>query len=302
MSDNTDETSDQDLLSQVLDDYTLWYGQVLRAAYYPDQESPDIAAYPPESFEQWYNKQLSADIHDNVALEQIYTQYNVLLSAVKTFLEESRSQKPQLGQFDTLRQNYEEFLYKLRRMDYARISGEFGIDTLTELRNYKVMLTELGRELERRSRHGMPFTLVLAMIDNYDTLRSSLARDDLCDVIRKGANVINNCMRAVDDAYRLGEHEFLVSLKHTDANGGIRFCDRVKQYLIDNDVRYNCHDKQIPLTLSFCCSEPLPGDDLETVIDNLRSDLQTHYKGPGTTAVYEDSAPIERYVRSIQGE
>lgn len=301
MTNNTDDQGEHDLLSQVLDDYAAWYGRVLRAAYYPDAQGPDVAAHPPESFERWYT-QATADIEDNAALVQIRQQYDALVSAAGTIVDESHVQKPDLSRFDKLRENFDEFLSKLRRIDYDRLSGDFGIDVLTGLRSQKVMLEELEREMERRARRGMPFTLVFVHIDNYDCLQDKADTQDLCDIIRKSADAIKTCMRSVDDAYRLSEKEFLVSLKHADMDGAIRFCDRVKQHCVDKDVRYSYGDQQIPLVLSFCSGEPLPGDELETLISNLQNDLKTHYKGPGTSVVYQDTAPIERYVKAIQGD
>ena len=296
-----DKSNDQDFLSRVLDDYAAWYGRVLRASYYPDEADPGIAAYPPESFEHWY-EQFFADIEDNVALEQLRKQHEALVSAAGAMVEESHVQKPALKTFDTLRENFDEFLSRLRRIDFDRMSGDFGIDAQTGLRSHKVMLSELAREMERRARRGMPFTLVLVNIDHYEVMKTRASAEDLHDMLSKSAGAISTIMRTVDDAFRLSDHEILVSLKHADMNGGVRFADRVKQYLIDNDVRYQYGDKQVPLTLSFCSGEPLPGDDLQTMVGKLQNDLAEHYKGPGTSIVYEDTAPIERYVKAIQSD
>jgi diguanylate cyclase (GGDEF)-like protein len=298
---NDDSRDDRDLAGQVLEDYAAWYGRVLRAAYYPDEEDPEKAGHPPGSFDHWYNKVME-DVGDNAALEQLRTTYDELVAAAYEILGECRTEKPAISSFDALRENFDAFFLRMRRFDFERLSGDFGIDPLTELRSKKVMLNELSKEMERRSRQGMPFTLVLVSIDHYDSLQHKADEQDLRDIIRKSADVLSKCMRTVDDAYRLSDHEFLVSLKHTDMNGGIRFADRVKQYLVEEDVRYNYGSKKIPLILSYCCGEPLPGDDLEGMISYLQSDLKEHYKGPGTSIFYEDTAPIERYVKAIQNE
>lgn len=298
---NDDESVEQDFLSNVLDDYAAWYSRVLRAAYYPGEESPDIAVNPPGTFEQWY-EQTFADIEDNAALEDLRQQYDALISATSAIVDESQVQKPSIHTFDRLRQNFEVFLARLRRIDYDRLSGDFGIDALTGLRSNKVMPAELAKEMERRARRGMPFTLVLVHIDNYACLQDKLGTDVRHEVIQKSAEAMKTIMRTVDDAYRLTEHQFLINLKHSDMDGAVRFSERAKQHLTDMDVRFNYDDKQIPLTLSFCSGEPLPDDDINFIISELQKDLEAHYKGPGTSIVYEDAAPIERYVKSIQRE
>jgi diguanylate cyclase len=274
------ETSSADTVSLLLDDYPMWFSQVLRGIFYKENEQAAENAkkvvFPPL---------ISAMETIPPGLEILtkgQEDLHKLATAMLVF-----PAKPDLVMVDHFLQSYEGFLRNLHRIDVDSALSGFGIDRLTGLRSASAIMPDLERELERRARRGQPFAIVLCRIDQVEPEKRE-AR------MKKAAEALKICLRNFDDAYVSGEGEFLTSLKHSDATGGLKFIERLKKTLDKVGADF---------TMTYCSAEPMPGDDLEELVRNVRGDLiEVATEGKGEAVKFEDVSPLQRYVHSLKNQ
>ena len=138
--------------------------------------------------------------------------------------------------------------------------------------------------MERLSRSGNPFVLSCVRVDGFAELADQetafhIARD----------NIVKS-MRPFDDVYYLGDGEFLLSLKHTDVVGGEVALVRIQRSL-DID-----ESNTAKLSVSCCLSEPVSGDEVSTLIKNMKEDLKRHKDDKDVILKFLDISPLERFM------
>lgn len=270
-------------LAAVSAEYTAWQGQVLRYAFYTDQrqslpQSPDIV----ELGIVFGQKKLQG-----ILMERLRKSHAALESAAHKIMT-SADGRPDLSDFGMFMEAYESFMIQLSDLEKNIVLADFGYDLLTGLRNSSVMIAELSRELERRSRRGQPFSVAVLRIDN------PALREDAAAIVAT-AKAVKKTIRAFDDAYICGNGEFVVSLKHSDSKGGVRFVSRFNDSLLSVVGR--------DFTVTACVGEPLPGDDLEGMLANIRDDLdQLSGMGNGVTGEYEEVSPLNKFLMSLKDQ
>lgn len=295
-------TYDQDsrlrALSPVLDEHGAWFARVIRQIFYPDTT---ISFASPESFTRWAEAAERDDAIEKEVLVQLRQLHGDLIQMAAYLFNAavSGSEKPDIKQFDTLTTLYEEFIAHIRRMERDLAASEGGLDPLTGLRTRQVMVQDVERELERRSRHGKPFCLALARVDRYAEIKAELTPQEHDALMVAAANIIKKCIRSFDDAYILRDGEYLMSLKQTELSGGSASLNRLKKLLEEGAPSFVVGGKQIRLTMSSCVAEPQPGDQTEDLITLMRADLN-RYGGNSETAVeYFEVSPLERFVKTL---
>lgn len=295
-------TYDQDsrlkALSPVLDEHAEWFSRVIRQIFYPDlRANPDLLAAP-DVFDHWAQDAECEEAVEPAALSRMRRLYNDMRLSASDLIKQSTEQpeQPAQKQFDTFVILCDEFVAHIRRMERDMALSDSGIDVLTGLRTRKVMHKDVERELERRSRRGRPFCLALARIDHYGTMKSSLSPADHDAVMVAAADIIKQCIRSFDDAYRLHDGEFLMCLKQTEMSGGSAGLNRLKKLLEEHAPYYRMQGHEIRLSMSSCVAEPQPGDLIEDLITNMRADLD-RYGGDAETALeYFELSPLQRFV------
>jgi diguanylate cyclase len=275
------ESHKSSLFYPILQDYADWSSQIIRATFYPEKilKSTINAPRPlgPKLAELSSSHQISQAV-----IDEFLTRQTELHAHVDTMLKiEGR---PELEVFDKFLALYDDFSQRLDRFDVDSMLADFGVDTVTGLRNATVLIPDLERELERRARRGHPFSVVIGQVDNPDPAKMP----EQIKLIAKGLRI---CMRSFDDAYLSGKNEFLVSLKQTDNAGALRFVERLKDVLANHEATF---------TMSFCAAEPMPGDDMNALLANVRNDLkELASQSSGEAVEYEEISPLQRFVKSI---
>jgi diguanylate cyclase len=293
-----DQESRLKALSPVLDEHAEWFGRVIRQIFYPDpRANPDLLAAP-DVFDNWAREAEQEDAIEAADLKRMRRLYNDMRVAASDLVKQSTTahDKPVQKQFDTFVILSDEFVAHIRRLERDMVLSDSGIDALTGLRTRKVMNKDIERELERRSRRGRPFCLALARIDHYQAMKSSLSLQDHDSVMVAAAEIIKQCIRSFDDAYRLNDGEFLMCLKQTEMSGGSAGLNRLKKLLEEHAPYYRMQGQDVRLSMSSCVAEPQPGDLIEDLIVNMRADLD-RYGGDAETALeYFELSPLQRFV------
>jgi diguanylate cyclase (GGDEF)-like protein len=288
-------------LVPVMDEHAEWYGRVMRAAFYPEAAQGGI--HSPEQFKTWLRTVEGEDFLDTHALARLKALHDELhAKGTELVVAAAEGRKPSVKLFDNFTDLYDDFVMLLRRFERDCVMEDSGIDAATGLRSRRVMRKDLEREMERRSRRGKPFSLALVKMDRYEEIRALQSDDDHTRLMHKMADMIRKCLRSFDDAYRSGEGEFIMSLKHADISGGTAALNRLRRILEEEEVRFRTASGMFSLSLSCVVAEPLPGDDLSILLDNMRQDLGRYDRDTGTALEYHEISPLQRFVETIGGE
>lgn len=261
-------------------DYATWLSQVIMATFFDAPDSRRDVVAPPTF------RSVLGDTPDNKMPPRVMELQEVLHNLAASVL--STTNKPDADAFEAFLGTYESFQETLRQMEHENVLEGFGIDPLTGLRSKSVMMPELERELERRARRGQPFSIVISRIDD-STLRANPEK------IVAAAKCIAKTIRTFDDAYITGDGEFLASLKHSDAVGGVKFIERLNVLLHESP--------DVSFSVSSLVAEPVPGEDLSELLQNMRNDLDKMTGDEsGVVGQFEDISPLARYVQLLKDD
>jgi diguanylate cyclase len=126
-------------------------------------------------------------------------------------------------------------------------------DRLTQLNNRGYWEECLVKEYQRFRRTNGPSTVVMFDIDHFKKVNDTYGHQAGDEVIKMVSEHLRNNLRVTDIAGRYGGEEFGVILVNTDAQGGIIFCERLRQVIEAETV---VHDGQtIRCTISLGLSQ-----------------------------------------------
>lgn len=289
-------------LAPVLDEHAEWFGRAVRFIFYPEtQERGRQKLGEPESFGHWIRDAAADEAFSRESIAELKEKFrNLHMTAGRlaaAALESGR--RPDLEEYESLVSLYESFVQGLRRLERDSVLADSGLDAVSGLRSAQVMKIDLERELERRARRGKPFCVVMARIDDYEHLISAVSEKRLQEIIGIVAQKIKLCLRSFDDAYRIDDGEFVMSLKQTEQTGGSAAVERLRRLLAAENIMIHNRGEQKPLTMSYCVAEPLPGDTFDDLFRNMRADIGRYEGGSDTAFEFKEQSPVQRYVKGV---
>ncbi|AGL21097.1 diguanylate cyclase [Actinoplanes sp. N902-109] len=148
-------------------------------------------------------------------------------------------------------------------------------DPLTGLWNYRYLRESLRREVERASRFGRMFTVLVLDLDHFKEVNDTYGHAAGDTVLGEFARRVRMALREVDVAFRQGGEEFVVLLPETDAYGGIIVAERLGAATRDVPVRIEPRAKEqsgVAMTVSISVSigiavYPEHGGSAQQVLD-----------------------------------
>jgi diguanylate cyclase (GGDEF)-like protein/putative nucleotidyltransferase with HDIG domain len=167
---------------------------------------------------------------------------------------------------------------------YERSREQARRDSLTGLLAHRTF----HEGLESLGESGVPFTLVLADIDDFKQINDLYGHPAGDEALRAVAAAIKSAVRAQDRTYRIGGEEFCVLLPSLEAAGARSIAERMRQNVEDIDG-------PLPLTVSIgVATFPDDADSREQLLDKADAALYTSKasgKNMTTLADSVDSAP-----------
>lgn len=287
-------------LLPVLDDYTEWFGQCMRRISHPEsfKDSPNIKR--PSSFYIW-SAQARQDSFQPRILEHLNGIHDDLIERGEGLLLRTASTgtSAEAKHLDDFVIRFEEFVHAIRRLEKDILMGDRGIDFLTGLRSVALLDRDFKRELDRTARQGKAFSLALVRIPALAVLREAGHDDRANQCLKDVSGLIKKSVRSFDDGYRMTSDEILLSLKQANLSGGVRALERIKRALEHKTITFRINGEDHLVSLSSCIAEPVKGDNLETLLKNLRRDLDDMNGEEGGVLEYIELSPLQRYVTNI---
>ena len=102
-------------------------------------------------------------------------------------------------------------------------------DALTGLANRGYLIAAIEREIERGTRYGRGFCLLMADLDNLKGVNDSYGHRAGDHVLAGVADVIRDGVRRIDTSARLGGDEFVVLLPETVPTGAFVVAEKIRQ-------------------------------------------------------------------------
>jgi len=140
------------------------------------------------------------------------------------------------------------------------------IDALTGLANRAYLIAAIQREIERGTRYGRGFCLLMADLDNLKEVNDSFGHSAGDRVLAGVADVIRAGVRRIDTAARLGGDEFVVLLPETDPAGAYVAAEKIRQGV--EAMPTTERHEHVPVSVSIgLVAWPDDGATLEQLVD-----------------------------------
>lgn len=121
-------------------------------------------------------------------------------------------------------------------MTNERLSRLATTDELTGLPNRRTALARLREQWSFSTRHGVPYSCIVADIDHFKVVNDTYghAVGDL--VLKETARRLRSFARAEDTIFRFGGEEFLILCPHTSAPDAVGLADRHRRAVESNRI------------------------------------------------------------------
>jgi len=277
-------------LAPIMEDYADWFGRIAVCVSYYDEEVHPENVMAPLSFQAWIEEDSTKQILNPLVIEDLTKSHDDMVQIGTGILDIVKTRKkPPRDSFEEFKHLYGAFISRIRRLEKDSAVAGSGIDEATGLRNPKTIEADLKKEMERLSRQGNPFSLVLTRIDRF------AGQPDQNVALAISVSNIKRCMRSFDDAYYLGNGHFLLSLKHADIIGAQAAAGRLQQFLKEDE------NNEAKMTMSYCLAEPVPGDEIPELMKNMNDDLANNLNEQDVVLKFLEVSALERFVNKIEG-
>jgi len=145
---------------------------------------------------------------------------------------------------------------------YAEVEEKARIDELTGLLNRRSLNEVMASEINRHSRYGGVFSLIIIDLDSfkaYNDTYGHLAGDGL---LRQIGGITKNAIRNSDQAFRYGGDEFAILLPNTSTNAANQVAERVRKQAASKAIAV---DIQVTTSLGLA-SWPTDGKEANELI------------------------------------
>ena len=145
-----------------------------------------------------------------------------------------------------------------------KIQAQATLDTLTELPNRRGFDLLAAQAMHEAQREPKPLTALLLDLDHFKVLNDTYGHLAGDQVLIGFARDLQSCLRHADIVCRWGGEEFIVLLKDTDGETGLKVAEKIRQHV--KTQRYAYNDQALQLTVSIGLTTLQPDDTLHTLL------------------------------------
>ena len=131
---------------------------------------------------------------------------------------------------------------------YKEVEKLSKTDELTQLSNRRDMIEKVTAEINRFKRNKKEFVFILVDIDDFKKINDTHGHDMGDYVLEELAKIMRQVSREIDVLARWGGEEFLIMLPETNLDGGIKFCEKLKNSILENIFHFNNREISITIT------------------------------------------------------
>ena len=157
-------------------------------------------------------------------------------------------------------------------------------DDLTRLYNMRHFYFQVHLEMDRAVRYGHALSLLLLDVDRFKAYNDTYGHLEGDQILIKLGEVIRECLRKSDTAYRYGGDEFMVLLPETRASEALKVAERIRVRFVSANS-YPLHDGSTHATLSVGIAECRQGEKLSEFIRRADQTMYVAKRGGGNQSL-----------------
>lgn len=138
-------------------------------------------------------------------------------------------------------------------------------DSLTGLFNSRYLHERLTLELDRANRYRRPFSLLVIDCDNFKFINDTYGHLEGDRVLLALAEVIRQCLRRSDSAYRYGGEEFVILMPEVNGDPAFALAERLRANFAQTELA-SADGRCIRCTISIGVTEYVSGDCQNSLI------------------------------------
>jgi len=123
-------------------------------------------------------------------------------------------------------------------------------DGLTKLHNHRYFQEAITRECKRSLRSKDPLSLILIDIDYFKKWNDRLGHAGGDEILRRLAEILNQCVRETDILTRYGGEEFALIALNTDLDGAVALGEKIRQSVAEQSFLTDVPSEKEQLTVS----------------------------------------------------
>jgi diguanylate cyclase (GGDEF)-like protein len=139
-------------------------------------------------------------------------------------------------------------------------------DGLTKLHNHRYFQESIAKECKRSVRSTDPLSLVLIDIDYFKKWNDRLGHAGGDEILRRLAEILNQCVRDTDILTRYGGEEFALLALNTDLAGAAALAEKIRQAIEEENFMTDVPSEKEKLTVSVGVAE-FQGDSRQLFAD-----------------------------------
>ncbi|WP_022961926.1 GGDEF domain-containing protein [Halopseudomonas pelagia] len=179
------------------------------------------------------------------------------------FTRAKRFSEHQLQSLETLLGN---LLYPLRNALMYREALRFALnDSLTGIGNRMSLDQALSREVKCAARHHTPLSLLIMDIDHFKQINDKYGHAYGDAALKAIVSCTRNCLRDVDELFRMGGEEFVVLLANTDNHAARFIAERIRRSI--EQMQFEIDGDAIPMTASLGIATLKAGEKEESLLE-----------------------------------
>jgi two-component system cell cycle response regulator len=151
-------------------------------------------------------------------------------------------------------------------------------DGLTNLFNSRQFYSVLNGEIERSNRYDHPLTVLMLDIDDFKRYNDTYGHLEGDKVLTRFSEIIRECLRQTDSAYRYGGEEFSVILPATGGEQGVITAERVRIALKNESFKPG-PGEAIQVTVSIGVAQHVRGEEMMDFLRRTDQNLYTAKAG-----------------------
>ena len=147
---------------------------------------------------------------------------------------------------------------------YQRTEALALTDELTRLYNFRFLKAALRREIERASRYGQVFSIIMIDVDHLKRYNDDHGHLGGSELLRQLAAILSQSSRAIDLVAKYGGDEFMVILPQTRLEGAVTMASRIRSAVASTAFPH-CNPGDMTVSVGVA-SFPQHGDSVETLV------------------------------------